>query len=174
MIDAEIILESERLILRQHVMADRDAFCAMEMDPDVRRFVGGYPRPRKEAEQRFVRLLEPIANGLGMWATVLKSEGSYVGRCGIFPHFRADSSVIPNEAALGLYIATCHWNRGLATEAGRTLVEYGFSQLAFTKIVTTVEVGNDASAHVVRKLGFELRSTETGPRSFYHFVLDRP
>lgn len=155
-------------------MADRDAFCAMEMDANVRRFVGGSPRPRKEAEKRFVGLLEPITGGLGMWAAVLKSNGSYVGRCGIFPHFRADHSVIPNEAALGLYIATAYWNQGLATEAGRTLVEYGFGKLALTTIVTTVEVGNDASAHVVRKLGFELRSTETGPRSFYHFVLDRP
>jgi ribosomal-protein-alanine N-acetyltransferase len=47
------ILESERLLFRPHLIADLDAFCAMEMDIAVRRYVGGHPRSREEAEKRF-------------------------------------------------------------------------------------------------------------------------
>ena len=48
-----IALETERLLLREPQMEDLDAFCAMEMDPSVRRYTGGSPRTRDEAEKRF-------------------------------------------------------------------------------------------------------------------------
>ena len=54
-----IILSSERLQFRQHIMADMDAYCAMEMDVEVRRYVGGHPRSREEAERRFMGSLKP-------------------------------------------------------------------------------------------------------------------
>src|SRR5580658_5571362 len=47
------ILETERLLLREHRAEDLEAYVAMEADPDVRRYVGGSPRTREEAEKRF-------------------------------------------------------------------------------------------------------------------------
>jgi ribosomal-protein-alanine N-acetyltransferase len=168
----EAILESERLLFRQHILADLDAYCAMEADPDFRRYVGGRPRSREEAEKRFKGSLEPIKDRLAMWATVFKPEGNYIGRCGIYPHFNADGKPIPGEASLGLYIAKEHWGRGFATEAGHAFIKFGFNELRLNRIVTMIDTRNDASVKVIEKLGFELTSTETGgPRSFYHFKL---
>jgi len=62
---------------------------------------------------------------------------------------------------------------GLATEAGRPFVRFGFEELNFWRIVTTVQAGNDASVHILEKLEFELKSTEKGSRSFNHFVLQK-
>jgi len=170
-----IILESERLLFRQHVLADMAAYCAMEMDRDVRRYVGGYPRTRVEAEKRFNGSLEPITNRLAVWATVFKQEGVYIGRCGIYPHFNNDGKPIPGEASLGLYIAKEYWGRGFATEAGKAFVQFGFNELKLDRIVTMVDTRNGASVRVLEKLGFELTLTETGdPRSFYHFALQNP
>ncbi len=168
------ILESERLIFRQHIPEDIDAYRAMEMDPDVRRYVGGRPRTREEAERRFKNELEPIIDRLSMWATLSKQDGNYIGRCGIYPHFNVDGSIIPREASLGLYIATVYWGKGIATEAGSAFVQFGFNELKLNRIVTMIQVGNDASVRVMQKLGFNLVSTENGPRSFYHFALDNP
>jgi hypothetical protein len=39
----QLLPESERLLFRPHLITDLDAFCAMEMDINVRRYVGGYP-----------------------------------------------------------------------------------------------------------------------------------
>jgi ribosomal-protein-alanine N-acetyltransferase len=171
----DIILESERLIFRQHVMADLDAFCAMEADPDVRRYVGGRPRPREEAERRFMEgALRPATNRMAMWATVLKSTGQYSGRCGVYPHFKNGGGVYEGEGALGLYIATEYWGRGYATEAGLAFVKFGFDELKFNKIVTAIDIRNDASVRVIEKLGFELVRTEVGEhRSFYHYALKK-
>jgi ribosomal-protein-alanine N-acetyltransferase len=171
-----IILESERLIFRPHQPADLDAFCAMEMDPDVRRYVGGYPRSREDAERRFPsRQLEEVSGRLGVWATILKSSGKYVGRCGLYPHINSAGQMIAGEAALSLYIARTHWGLGLASEAAAASVDFGWKQLQLSRIVATVQVGNAASVHILEKLGFELIVTEVGSsRSFLKFSLPSP
>jgi RimJ/RimL family protein N-acetyltransferase len=106
-----------------------------------------------------------------MWAAVLKPEESYIGRCGIYPHFKPDGGIFEGEASLGLYIATKYWGRGFATEAGRAFTKFGFNELNLNRIVTIVQVGNIASVRVLEKLGFVLTETEVGMRSFYHFEL---
>jgi len=169
-----ILPETERLYFRQHQPEDIDAFCAMEADEDFRRYVGGRPRPREEAEKRFMNGLGPVNDGLRMWATVYKPEGKYIGRCGIYPHFNAENQPVPGEAALGLYLDKAYWGRGLATEAGRAFVAYGFEQYNLNRILTAIDIRNEASVSVIEKLGFKLDWTEIGDlRSFHHYVLDR-
>jgi len=168
------VLESERLGFRPHEAVDLDAFCAMEMDAEVRRYVGGTPRTREAAEERFWgRAMHPVEDRLAMWATILKSEDCYVGRCGLYPHLN-DGVRVADEAVLGFYLAREFWGRGLASEAGRAFLDFGFGELKLAKIVTAVEVGNAASVRVLEKLGFVVARLETGPRSFYHFELLRP
>ncbi len=170
--DGQIILSSERLLLRQHVLADLDAYCAMEMDPEVRRYAGGYPRSREDAERGFMDgVMKPAPDRLSMWATILKSNGKYVGRCGIYPHFKMDGGIFEGEGTLAFYIASEYWRQGFATEAGRAFIEFGFNELRLNRIVATVQAGNDASVHILKQLGFELTATENGTRTFYHFEL---
>ena len=166
------LLETDRLLFRKHEPNDVDAYCAMEMDPDARRYVGGKPRTREEAEKRFFPTLQPIVNNLSMWATIYKPENQYIGRCGIYPHFDRAGNPIPGEAALGLYIAQTYWGRGLATEAGHAFIDFGFNKLDIKRIVTSIQVGNNASVRVIEKLGFALEYAEPGsPRSFLHYEL---
>jgi len=169
-----ILPETERLYFRPHLPEDLDAYCAMEADEDFRRYVGGRPRPREEAEKRFMNGLGPISDGLHMWATVYKPEDKYIGRCGIYPHFNAASQPIQGEASLGLYLDKAYWGRGLATEAGQAFVAYGFERHNLNRIVTAIDTRNEVSVRVIEKLGFKLDWTETGNlRSFHHYVLDR-
>jgi ribosomal-protein-alanine N-acetyltransferase len=169
-----IILESERLLFRPHEAADLEAFCAMEADAEVRRYVGGAPRTREAAEQRFwERAMNPVEDRLAMWATVLKADGSYIGRCGLYANFRGEQK-LAGEAVLGFYLAREFWGRGFASEAGRAFVDFGFRELKLARIVTAVQEGNAASIHILEKLGFVIASHEIGPRSFYHFKLLRP
>jgi ribosomal-protein-alanine N-acetyltransferase len=173
-----IVLESERLLFRSHEAADLDAFCAMEADAEVRRYVGGAPRTREAAEQRFrERAMQPVEDRLAMWATVLKEDWRYIGRCGLYPSIRGEQrgeQKVAGEAVLGFYLARQFWGQGFASEAGRAFVEFGFDELKLERIVTAVQVGNTASVRVLKKLGFVVTSHEIGPRSFYHFELSRP
>ncbi|MGC2618865.1 MAG: GNAT family N-acetyltransferase [Acidobacteriaceae bacterium] len=168
-----IILETERLLFRPHEPGDLDAYCAMEQDPEVRRHVGGYPRTRDAAEARFPRSQNLAPDRLGVWATVLKSDDAYIGRCGVYPHIQHDTP-IPGEGVLSYYIARPYWNHGFATEAAAAFVQFGFEVLKLQKIVTAVQAGNQASVRILQKLHFELLRTEEGPRIFLHFALQRP
>lgn len=145
----------------------------MEADPEVRRYVGGSPRPREAAESKFRDgLRRPKPDRLAMWATIYKPDGNYIGRCGVYRHLGPDGSVIAGEGSLAFYLARAYWGRGLATEAGRAFVNFGFKELNLSRIVTAVQVGNDASVRVLEKLGFTLARTEKSElRSFYHFEL---
>jgi [ribosomal protein S5]-alanine N-acetyltransferase len=168
-----VVLESARLLFRDHEPGDLDAFCEMEADPEVRRYVGGAPRTRDAAVRKFHGGLQRhMSDRMAMWATVYKPEGLYIGRCGVYPHFSPSGGIVPGEGTLGFHLARAYWGRGLATEAGRAFVNFGFNELKLSRIVTAVQIGNDASVRVLEKLGFALVRTEPGEvRSFYHFEL---
>jgi [ribosomal protein S5]-alanine N-acetyltransferase len=170
-----IVLETDRLLFRDHQLDDLEAFCAIEADAEFRRFVGGQPRTRAAAEEKFRRQYLPaIRNRMGLWATIYKPEGCYIGYCGVYPHF-GSAGPIPAEGSLGFSLARPYWRKGLATEAGRAFVRFAFSELKLSRLVTTVETGNGASVHVLTKLGFDHVRHEAGERrSFDHFELRNP
>ncbi len=105
-----------------------------------------------------------------MWATVLKQNERYVGRCGLYARF-VDEGAVPGEAVLAFYIARDYWGRGLATEAGQAFVRFGFEELKLERIVATIDVRNEASGHILQMLGFVRTGTEIGARSFGHYEL---
>ena len=171
-----IILETERLLFREHEAEDMEAYCEMEADPEVRRYVGGKARPRDLAEARFREVyLQPAPpDRLALWATVYKPEERYIGYCGVYPHFDADNRPIPGEGTIAYYLARPYWGRGLATEAGRAFLRFGFTELGLNRIVTLVGVGNTASLRVLEKLGLlQTGSEQLGTRSFYSYAITR-
>jgi len=165
-----MILESERLLFRPHQPSDLDPYCAIEADPQVRRYVGGAPRTREAAEQKFRDGLPAASNPLSVRATIFKPEGCYIGRCGLHPNFGA-SGPLAHEAALAFYLDPQYWGRGLATEASRVFIDYGFRELSLHRIVALVQVGNAASIRVLEKLGFVWTARDEGVRCFDHYSL---
>ena len=159
-----IVLETDRLQFREHSLEYLDDFCAMEADSEVRRYVGGAPRPRDVAEAKYRKFLRKRSRRFGLWATIYKPERRFIGYCGI---------AHPN--ALGYYLARPYWGRGLATEAAHAFVDFGFDELGLSRIKAAVEVGNLASVRVLEKLGFRCVRLEKGERrSFEHYELVRP
>jgi ribosomal-protein-alanine N-acetyltransferase len=169
-----IVLETERLLFRDHEEADLEPFCEMEADPEFRRLSGGKPRPREEAETIFREVwLRP--KPLNLLATVFKPEGCYIGRCGLYPYRGEDNVVIPGEAYLAFYLARPYWGQGLATEAGRAFIEFGFRELGLSRIVAGANVLNVASNRVLEKLGFVwLLTGEGGGNSYHDYELRNP
>ncbi|HKA35860.1 MAG TPA: GNAT family N-acetyltransferase [Thermoanaerobaculia bacterium] len=163
-----IVLQTERLLFRSHRPEDLDAFCAIEADPDVRRFVGGQPRTREAAVRKFRRHLGRSTSRLRLWATVLKETNGYIGYCGVYPRF-GTAGPIRGEGSLGFTLARAYWGRGLGTEAARAFLDYGFLELKLHRIVASVQVGNMASTRILEKLGFCLwRLERVNARCFLH------
>jgi len=166
------ILETERLLFRDHINADLDLYCEMESDAVYR---SPQPvHPRAELERSFREGVSP-PKAMGLLATVFKPEGRYVGRCGLYPGRGDDGKVISGEAVLAFYLARPYWGRGLATEAGRAFIQHGFETLALRRIVAGANVNNLASNRVLQKLGFvHIESGEGGGNRWHGYELRNP
>ena len=163
------ILETERLLFRHHQESDLGPFCEMESDPVYRS--PQRVHPRAELERSFREgWMQP--KPLGLLATVFKPEDRYIGRCGLYPRRNDANEVVPGEAVIAFYLARPYWGRGLATEAGRAFVQYGFRQLGLTRIEAGMNVKNLASIRVVEKLGFVwVRSGEGGGNLWHEYEI---
>jgi ribosomal-protein-alanine N-acetyltransferase len=165
-----MILETERLLFRPHQLSDLDEYCGIVADAEFRRYIGGGPLPRADAERRFrQRHLGAAHDEIRLMATVFKPETRYIGYCGLY---RGGGG--KDEAVLAFYIAKPYWGRGLATEAGSVFIDHGFNQLGLARIIATAETGHAASIRVLEKLAFRQTGIEAGARSFIHFELANP
>ena len=155
-----IFLETQRLLFRSHEVGDEADFVSMHTDAEVRRYVGGQAWPEEKARSRFrEQYLGKPTETYGLWATVFKEEGKYVGCCGL----RAPGKGV--GASLGYYLARPYWGRGLASEASRAFIEVAFTRLALEWVEADAEERNAASEQVLRKCGFEYVRREVIPGS---------
>lgn len=145
-----IVLESERLLFRDHLPCDLEPYCEIESDPEYR--VPQQVHPRSELERSFRESVLP-SKPLGLLATVYRPEDRYIGRCGLYPQRDDGGAIVPGEAVLAFYLARAYWGRGLASEAGRAFVRFGFERLGLEKIYAGANVANLASNRAIRNAG---------------------
>jgi len=147
----KIILETKRLVLRRQVLQDLDALWGLYCDPEITRYIPDAPRSREEAKEE----LEWHMNGhprfpeLGLWATIHKEMGKFIGRCGLLP-WTIDER---QEVEVAYTIARDYWGQGLATEAAQAILNYGFEHLILSRLVSLIDAENIASQKVAEKIG---------------------
>jgi RimJ/RimL family protein N-acetyltransferase len=142
-------LDTARLRLRPFQPDDLDALARLYADAEVMKYIGnGQPRTRAETEALLTLMIRQWEqHGFGRWAMILKATGELIGRCGLSFLHQAE------EVELGYLLATAYWGQGLATEASRACVQFGFEQLKLERIVAVARPENLASARVMEKIG---------------------
>jgi RimJ/RimL family protein N-acetyltransferase len=146
------ILETERLIIREILPDDIDDIFKMNGDPDVMTYVGdGSVRTYHQMHGEMDMLISHYTRkpGLGIWGTILKETGTFVGAIGLVYYDNTP------EIEIGYRIQKEYWNRGYATEASLGLLEYGFQDLKLKKIVSSAHIENLASRRVMEKIGMK-------------------
>jgi RimJ/RimL family protein N-acetyltransferase len=151
------ILETDRLLLREFVMDDVEEFFRMVSDSDVTRYTGEGGKTledaRKGLEERVFHDYRKY--GYGRWAAVYKPTGTVIGFAGL--KYLDDV----NEVDLGYRFFKEHWGKGLATEASRALVAFGFDTLRLKRIIGIADIENKASVRVLEKVGFQFEKFTT-------------
>ena len=160
----KVMFETNRLLVRQYVEEDAEAFFKLNTDPEVLRFVPDQAL-RSVDQARQLLIDHPIADygkhGFGRGACILKSTGEQIGFAGL-KHLDE-----LGEVDVAYRLLPAYWDRGLATEAARASVRYGFAELRLRRIIGLVMPENIASARVLEKAG--LRYTETASFWGHHF-----
>ena len=143
------VIETERLVLRMFRESDTDAYAEMVSDPEVMRFLGGgQPVPRAEAWRNMAMILGHWQlRGYGMWAVEEKATGEMVGRVG---PWRPEGWP---GLEVGWTLRRRFWGRGFATEAARASMNYAFTALEQTRVISLIAPENVNSIRVAERLG---------------------
>ena len=146
-----LILTTERLALRHLEPHDLEPLYALYRDPEMRQFYPDGTRTLEETKEELYWFLNghPRHAELGLWATVERSSGAFLGRCGLLP-WQIDGR---SEVELAFMIDKQRWREGLATEAARGIIQYATEQLKLQRLICLVMPGNDASAGVAINVG---------------------
>lgn len=169
-----VVLETERLILRRLTLEDLDVLAGLYADPEIRRFFpeGVLDRAETREELEWIIDVDYVRYGYGLWATVERSSGEVIGRCGLLP-FKVVAARAPGNLALDgpdahprpvdryevevAYLVARHrWGEGFAKEAARAIVDHAFAHLGLDRVICLVDPGNGASAAVARACGLTL------------------
>jgi len=147
---------------------DLDSLFALYCDPDVIRYIPDAPRSFEEAREE----LEWHSNGhpkhpeLGLWATIHKETGKFIGRCGLLT-WTIDEQY---EVEVAYLLGKAYWGQGLGTEAAQAILDYGFEKLGLSRLICLIEKENTASIKVAEKIGMTFEKEgkdEMGPFLIY-------
>lgn len=144
-----IIIETERLLLRNFTMDDAQLIFDLNQDPEVTRYTGDPIKDLDHAAEVLERVILPqyALYKHGRWAVLVKPDLEFIGWCGL------KARPERNEIDLGYRFMQKSWGRGYATEAAFACLKYGFEQLGIPRIVGRAMPQNTASLRVLEKIG---------------------
>lgn len=146
----KVILETERMYLRQFTEADAPRIRQLSSAPGVLKYIPEpIPASDEEAKEVIVKIILPqYKNNLGRWAAQLKENNEFIGWCGL--------KLVKDEIDLGYRFLPSAWGKGFATEAAKATLQYGHQQLQLEKIIAHAHIDNIASQKVLEKIGMQL------------------
>lgn len=142
--------ETARLILRPPEEGDLDAYEQIHGDPEVQKYltVVGTRTGRAAAWRTLALVLGHWQmRGYGHWTLVEKATGAIVGRAGLW-----NPEGWPG-LEVGWLIGRPYWGRGLATEAAREAVAFGFEAMTAPRLISMIHPDNAPSIRVAEKVG---------------------
>ena len=155
-----LTLETPRLVLREWCPEDFEPFAAMMADADVMAFLSlsGKPMSRFEAWQALSAIIGHWSlRGFGIFAAVERRSGDLVGRIGPwYPEGWPDFE-------LGWTLRRQSWGQGYATEAARVCLEYAFTGLHRSSVISLIVPENTRSIRLAERLGERLERETTLP-----------
>ncbi len=143
----EVVLETERLLLRRWREADLEPFAAMGRDPQVmEHFTGLLDRDASDGLARYADACFEVY-GFGLSVLERREDGAFLGFCGLARHRRR-----ADQVEVGWRLARPAWGHGYATEAGRAWLEAAPS-FGLGRVECYVAAANTRSLAVARRLG---------------------
>lgn len=145
----KMILETERLFLREMTMGDFDALYAVLSDPEIMQH---YPysfdeeRVRSWIERNMKRYTD---DGFGLWAVCLKDTGEMIGDCGLTLQ-NIDGQMLPE---IGYHIRRDQQRKGYAKEAAMAVRDWAFGNTEYPALYSYCKYTNVGSFKTAESIG---------------------
>ncbi len=146
-------LHTDRLILRAMSPKDADDMYDYAHRANVTKYLLWSPHPSRSYTADYLRYIRS-RYALGEfydWAVVEAASGKMIGTCG-FTRFDPPH----NSGEIGYVLNPDYHGKGFGTEAAERVLRFGFEELHLHRIEAKFMQGNQASLHVMEKLGMTL------------------
>lgn len=146
-----MILETERLYLRELIQADYNDLCKILQDEETMYAYEGAFSDREVREWLDRQISRYRRWGFGLWAVVLKESGEVIGQCGLTMQPWKGREVLE----IGYLFQRAYWHQGYATEAARACRKYAFEVLDAGEVCSIIRDTNTASQKVALRNGMK-------------------
>ena len=161
-----MIIETDRLCLREMVQSDFTALCRVLKDKDVM-YAYEHAFSDDEVQAWLDRQLERYCKyGFGLWAVIAKESGEMVGQCGLTMQPYGDKEVLE----IGYLFEKAHWHKGYAIEAATACKNYAAQVLGAKEVYSIIRDTNVASQRVAERNGM----VKTGEFTKHYYGVDMP
>ncbi|MEM7172743.1 MAG: GNAT family N-acetyltransferase [Pseudomonadota bacterium] len=161
--DINLVLESERLILRPLTLDDTELEVELGTDPEVMRYAGG-TEPAQQTRQDMHKYVRRCAGGcIGVWCVADRVTGEKLGSAILLPmpideddtnwDLIVGDDIPPGEIEVGYLFKRSAWGNGFATETTKRLLKFAFEETPLEEVVATIDFDNKASGRVLEKAG---------------------
>lgn len=143
-------LSTDRLTLRRMKVSDWQDMYEYSKEECVTKYLLWEPHKSPEQTQDYLRYLQTRyrTGDFYDWAVVDKKSGKMIGTCGF-----ASLDFQNNSAEVGYVLNPDFWGQGIAAQAVRAVLEFGFMELNIHRIEAKYIIGNDSSRRVMEKCG---------------------
>ena len=147
--DENVVLETERLILRQYRLDDADDIVEGLNNTNVTKWLAGAPYPyTKDDALHFIN--KSIDNKLYNCAIVLKSENKVIGGTQI-----SNIDFYNGTAGGGIWISEKYWGHGYGPEAFGARIKYAFEVLDLRRLENGYFKDNVRSRDMQYRFGYK-------------------
>lgn len=164
-----MILKTQRLVLREPRSDDLDAMFAVFSDPKAMRYWSTAPHESPEITK------DILDRRIAQWEQApvtfqITIDDTYIGHCGNF-----------QDNEIGFMLSPKYWRQGILTEAMGAVIPHLWRVTTHDHLMADVDPDNAASCALLRKLGFH--ETHRAEKTFFindvwydsvYFALNRP
>lgn len=147
-----IILETERLTLRQLSPDDAPFILELLNEPSFIRFIGDKGVRNLDDARNYI-LNGPVASyelhGFGLYLVELKLDHTPIGICGVLKR-----DTLP-DADIGFAFLPAYWKLGYAFESAAAVMKYAREVLGLDRILAITSPDNEASEKLLGKIGLQ-------------------
>jgi RimJ/RimL family protein N-acetyltransferase len=154
---AELVAQTERLILRDWDDADERTFYEVMNTPAVMRHLGGLQTP-EQWRSAFERIRGFTRDwGHTFWIVEDKVTHDLLGFCGLIRVNAPGAGNLTGTPEIGWRLRESAWGKGIAKEAAIASLDLGFSTFGYDSIIAMTIPANAASQGLMRRLGMSRR-----------------
>lgn len=144
-----MILETERLYLRELNETDFDSLCGILQDGETMYAYEGAFSDSEVREWLDRQIARYQKWNFGLWAVILKENGKLIGQCGLTLQPWNNLEVLE----IGYLLNKAYWHKGFAAEAAAACKNYAFNVLKAAEVCSIIRDTNIPSQKVALRNG---------------------